>query len=239
MIIGIMQPYFMPYIGYWQLMNAVNKYVIYDDVNFIKGGWINRNRILLNGEAKFFNVQLKGASSNKLINQIGVTQDKEVINKNLRILEAAYKKAPYFDETFPMLKTILLYETESLADYIMHSFEEIKKYLLIDTEFILSSELKKNNNLKGQEKILHICELLGAKKYYNAFGGQELYSFYAFKSRNIELNFLKTNFIEYKQFENEFIPNLSLIDVMMFNSVSEIQKFLQQFNLICDGGEGK
>ena len=83
MKLGIMQPYFVPYIGYWQLMNAVDKYVIYDDVNFIKGGWINRNRILVNGQPKYFNIPIIGASPFKLINEIGVNNDLQLINKNL------------------------------------------------------------------------------------------------------------------------------------------------------------
>ena len=100
MKIGIMQPYFFPYIGYWQLLNAVDKYVIYEDVNYIKGGWINRNRILINGEAKYFNVQLKDASPNKKINEIHVSNDAITKRKMLNTLEMNYKKAPYFNEVF-------------------------------------------------------------------------------------------------------------------------------------------
>ena len=117
MKLGIMQPYFFPYIGYWQLMHAVDSYVIYDDVNYIKGGWINRNRILVNGEVKYFNLQLSGASPNKKINEICVTGNTLVNNKNLRILEAAYKKAPYFSESFRFLyKGIIINHNKNRAN---------------------------------------------------------------------------------------------------------------------------
>ena len=234
MKLGIMQTYFVPYIGYWQLMNAVDKYVIYDDVNFIKGGWINRNRILVNGEAKYFNIPMLGASPYKHINEVGVNNDEKLIDKNLRIIEGAYKKAPYYEQVYSLIKEILTCKKENLALYIENSFKVICKYLNIHTEFIISSELEKDCSLKGQEKVLSICGMLGATEYYNAIGGQQLYSFSDFKEQNISLKFLQTKEIVYKQFQNEFQPNLSIIDIMMFNSVEQIQEMLQQFTLVCE-----
>lgn len=239
MKIGIMQPYFFPYIGYWQLMNAVDKYVIYDDVNFIKGGWINRNRILINGEAKYFNVQMQGASSNKHINEVMVNNNESFINKNLRILESCYKKAPYYNDVYPLLKKILQCGEENLAVFIKYSFDEICNYLGIDTELIMSSDLEKNNSLKAQNKVIHICKKLDATEYYNAIGGQNLYSFDDFSNNGIQLSFLKTNEIIYNQFNNNFISNLSIIDVMMFNSVEDIKNMLLDYELISVPPKGK
>lgn len=227
-----MQPYFVPYIGYWQLMNAVDKYVIYDDVNFIKGGWINRNRILVNGQPKYFNIPMIGASPFKLINEIGVNNDLQLINKNLRIIEAAYKKAPYYKDVYPIVEEILKCGKNDIAGYIEESFKVINKYLGISTELIVSSNLKKDCSLKGQDKVLQICGLLGATEYYNAVGGQELYSFDAFEKHGIKLKFLNTKEIIYDQFGQMFQPNLSIIDVMMFNSVEEIMTYLNEFELI-------
>ncbi len=227
-----MQPYFVPYIGYWQLMNAVDKYVIYDDVNFIKGGWINRNRILVNGQPKYFNIPMIGASPFKLINEIGVNNDLQLINKNLRIIEAAYKKAPYYKDVYPIVEEILKCGKNDIAGYIEESFKVINKYLGISTELIVSSNLKKDCSLKGQDKVLQICGLLGATEYYNAVGGQELYSFDAFEKHGIKLKFLNTKEIIYDQFGQTFQPNLSIIDVMMFNSVEEIMTYLNEFELI-------
>lgn len=238
MKLGIMQPYFMPYIGYWQLMNAVDQYVIYDDVNFIKGGWINRNRILLNGEAKYFNIQMAGgASSFKHINEIGITDNLAVINKNIRILEAAYGKAPYFKRVMPFMERILLYRADNLALFIKNSFEEVNQYLNINTKLVLSSDLQKDNELRGKDKVIAICRLLKADEYYNAIGGQKLYSCQEFRKNGIELKFLKTADIIYSQFDNEFIPNLSIIDVMMFNSVEKIKGFLTDYSLLGENGE--
>lgn len=232
MKLGIMQPYFVPYIGYWQLMNAVDKYVIYDDVNFIKGGWINRNRILINGEVKYFNIPMIGASSSKLINEVEVNNNQNLIDKNLRIIENAYKKSPCFQEVYCLIARILNCGKKNIADYIVESFKIICNYLEIKTELILSSKLEKDNNLKAESKVLSICELLNADEYYNAIGGRMLYSFSDFREKNIELKFLKTEEIIYKQFSNIFYPNLSIIDVMMFNSKEKIKCFLDDFQLV-------
>ena len=234
MKLGIMQPYFIPYIGYWQLMNAVDKYVIYDDVNFIKGGWINRNRILVNGEPKYFNVPMLGASPYKLINEVGVNNDRKLTDKNLRALEGAYRKAPYYGDVFPLMERVLESGKDDIASYIAESFRIIGEYLDIKTEFIISSDLEKDCEQKGQDKVLSICKLLGATEYYNAIGGQELYSFEDFKAQDITLKFLKTSDIVYEQLGNEFHPNLSIVDVIMFNSREQVQQMLQKYTLVCE-----
>ena len=232
MKLGIMQPYFIPYIGYWQLMNAVDKYIVYDDVNFIKGGWINRNRILVNGEPKYFNIPMLGASPHKLINEVEVNHNEKLKNKNMRVIEGAYQKAPYYNEVKDLLEKIMNGEQKSISDFILNSFKIINEYLEIDTELILSSTLNKDCSLKGQDKVLSICELLGATEYYNAIGGQELYSFEEFKKHGIDLKFLETGKIEYKQFHNEFQSNLSIIDVMMFNSREDVAEMLNRYTLM-------
>lgn len=234
MKIGIMQPYFVPYIGYWQLMNAVDKYVIYDDVNYIKGGWINRNRILMNGKPQYFNIPMLGASPFKLINDVGVNTDRRLIEKNLRILEGAYKKAPYYKDVISIMEKILFCEKENIAEYIAFSFSVINEYLQINTQLIMSSELEKDCTLRGQDKVISICKLLGATEYYNAIGGRELYSYSDFKEHGIKLSFVDTDLIEYKQFGEEFYPNLSIIDVMMFNSGDKVREFLTQYQLISE-----
>lgn len=232
MKLGIMQPYFFPYIGYWQLINAVDKYVMYDDVNFIKGGWINRNRILINGEAKMINVQMHGASSNKLINEVGLLENKVYDKKLLKTIESCYKKAPYFEKVFPIIKDIITQNKKKLAKYLENSIKKICKYLDINTQLIVSSSLNKNNDLKGQDKVIEICKILKADEYYNAIGGQELYCYDDFVAKNIKLSFLKTGMVEYNQFNNEFVSNLSIIDVMMFNSVEDIKEMLGHYELL-------
>ena len=232
MRLAIMQPYFFPYIGYWQMMNFVDKYVVYDDVNFIKGGWINRNRIIVNGEIKYFNVNMIGASSFKLINEVEVNNDKRIVTKNLRIIEAAYKKAPYYNDVYPIIEEILNCEETNLVKYIVNSFRLINKYLGINTELIISSDLDKDCSLKGQNKVVSICKLLNADNYCNAIGGIEFYSFEEFEKNGIELEFLHTNLTAYNQNREDFIPGLSIIDVMMWNSQEEIRKMLNNFEII-------
>lgn len=232
MKIGVMQPYLFPYIGYWQLMNAVDKYVIYDDVNFIKGGWINRNRILINGEGKMINLQLHNASQNKLINEVEVFGEQNSVEKLIKTIERSYCKAPYFEDVFPIIKMILSNDEKNLAKYLEFSIRKVCEYLSIDTEIIVSSKIAKNNELKGQDKIIAICKALNGNEYYNAIGGQELYNYQDFVDNNLKLSFLETDNITYKQFNNEFVSNLSIIDVMMFNSQDEIKKLLLSYKCI-------
>lgn len=233
MKLGIMQPYFLPYIGYWQLMNAVDEYVIYDDVNYIKGGWINRNRILVNGEPSYLNLQLIGASPNKLIKEVLVDKDENVISKKLRQIEGAYRKAPFFETVYPMAEKIYGSKGENLSEFIKDSFDIICEYLGINTRLVFSSDLEKDNSLKGMSKVIDICKRMGADEYYNAIGGKELYPFEGFAKEGIKLSFLQTDAIDYKQYErNGFVPNLSILDAMMFCSREEIGLMLERYSLI-------
>lgn len=232
MKIGIMQPYFFPYIGYWQLLNQVDQYVIYDDVNFIKGGWINRNRILNHGKIQFYNLMMQGASSNKLINEIGIETDTRIIAKNLRMIENCYSKAPYYNQTYELIRDILTDPDKNLAKFLECSIKKISEHIGINTKLIISSQIEKDNSLRGQEKVLEICRKLGASEYYNAIGGRELYDFESFSRQGIRLKFLHTKDIEYRQFEEKFVPNLSIIDVLMFNPLNRVRDFLDEFELI-------
>ncbi len=229
MKLGIMQPYFLPYIGYWQLINAVDRFVVYDDVQYIKGGWINRNNIIVNGQKHLINLLLKGASSNKLINEIEIQENQ---NKLIRTVELNYKKARNFNKVYLEFVKIMEFENKNLGEFLKNSIQLLSDYLLIDTEIILSSDIDEDKELKGEDKVISLCKKLNASHYINAIGGQELYSKNDFAKEGIQLNFIKTMPIEYKQFNNEFIPNLSIIDVMMFNSVEEIRSMLQKYELV-------
>ena len=229
MTLGIMQPYFMPYIGYWQLMAAVDKYVIYDDVNFIKKGWINRNNILINGSKQLFSISLEGVSQNKLINEIQIADDFVKLRKTISM---AYSKAPYYEETMELLDQIFTFESKNLAKFLENSIRLVADYLGFDTEIILSSDVEKDNSLRGQEKILEICKNLNADVYYNAIGGQELYHKDDFDALGVDLKFVQSEITAYKQLKNEFVGGLSIIDVLMFNSKTEVQNMLKQYTTI-------
>lgn len=229
MTLAVMQPYLFPYIGYWQLINAVDTFVIYDDVNYINKGYINRNSILVCGKSQQIILELISASQNKFINTTEVGNNS---SKLLKTIEMSYKKAPYFDIVFPIIENILNQEEKNLAKFIGYSLQKLYSYLEIGTKFVYSSDIEKDNSLKAQDKILDICKKLDATNYINAIGGQELYDKEKFQARNIKLNFLKTELIEYKQFKNDFVPYLSIIDILMFNSVSEIKQMLCKYELV-------
>ena len=229
MKLAIMQPYFMPYIGYWQLMNAVDTYVVYDDVNYINRGWINRNNILISGSSYMFTIMLKKASQNKLINEIEILDDFSKLKKQI---EFAYKKAPYYDRIIVLLNKIFDYPNKNLSDFLLNSMRVICEYLNINTTLIKSSDVKKDNTLHAESKILDICKVLKADEYYNAIGGQSLYNKDEFKTSGIDLKFLKPEIMPYKQFKNDFVAGLSMIDVLMFNSVDEINMMLDRYELV-------
>lgn len=224
-----MQPYIFPYIGYFQLINAVDKFVFYDDVNFIKNGWINRNRILLNGESHFLTVQLKAASSHKLINEVEFTDNRL---KLLKTLELAYKKAPFFESIMPVLNDCLTIKTDKISELAQYSVLETCKYLEIDRDFELSSE--SYSDTKGLEKsarLQQICSINNSVQYFNPVGGKAIYNKQDFSDKNINLFFIEPQEFEYKQFNNDFIPWLSIIDVLMFVNKATIKGTLNNYKL--------
>lgn len=229
MKLGIMQPYFFPYIGYFQLIKIVDKYIVSDDLHYIKHGWINRNYILVNNEKKMFTIKLKKASSNKLINEIEVLDD---FKDWLKTIQLNYSRAPYYKEVYDLLKRIINYDNRILSEFIVNSLKEILQYLQIDTPIVMESQLNKNHNMKGQDEVIELCRIMGANHYINAIGGQSLYDKAYFSDHEIELNFIKTEFVPYKQFGKEFTPSLSILDIMMFNSVDEINRMLDKYDLI-------
>lgn len=229
MTVAIMQPYLFPYIGYWQLIYAVDTFVIFDDVNYIKKGYINRNNILVNGQKQAFTLELIGASQNKLINDIEIGNNTD---KLLKTIEMAYKKAPHFQEVFPLIHNILLYDEKNIGKLVGYSLTKISDYLEFNTKIIYSSNIKKDDTLKAQDKIIDIAKRLYATDYINAIGGQELYDKSRFLEEGIHLSFLQTELHEYQQFKNQFVPFLSIIDIMMFNEKKAIISMIQKYKLI-------
>ncbi len=232
MRLAIMQPYFLPYIGYFQLIDSVDLFVVYDDVNYIKKGWINRNNIQVGHKSHLFSLPLQSVSQNKYINETQLDTNPIWKSNLLKTIQQSYRKAPFFDTVFPLLESIVGYEEQNLARYCAHSLQEISNYLQLETRFVTSSEIEKDHSVKGQDKILEICKKLHATDYINAIGGMALYDRSAFSDAGIALHFLKTNPITYRQFKDEFIPWLSIIDVMMFNDIAQTNALLQQRELI-------
>lgn len=227
-----MQPYIFPYIGYFQLINAVEKFIILDDVNFINRGWINRNKIINNGREYLFTIPLKKKSQNKLINTLYISDDYIWKKKFLKTLENSYKKAMFYDDVIELITRIIKYDEKNLSKYIYNSIVEVCSFLNIETKYVETSAIYPKKTLKSEKRIIDICLIEKAENYINPIGGQDIYNKENFCKNNIELFFLKTNKIDYKQFTNNFIPSLSIIDVMMFNGKEEIKKMLNNYELI-------
>lgn len=225
MKVAIMQPYFLPYIGYFQLINAVDVFVVYDNIEYTKKGWINRNRILVNGKDEFISLPLKKDSDFLNINQRFLAdsfeQDKQKI---LRKIKECYRKAPNFQEAFAITEDILSFNSTNLFEFVFNSIKVVCNYLEIGTELVVSSTININHSLKSAEKVIAICKQLNATEYINPLGGAELYSKKTFEMNGVSLCFIKMKDFQYKQLGETFIPILSIIDVIMFNSKDEVKK---------------
>ena len=217
-----MQPYFFPYIGYFQLIAAVDQFIVYDNIKYTKKGWINRNRLLQNGKDEMFSLPLKSASD-----YLNVCERELVADFNrtklLNQIKSAYQRAPYFAQTYPLIEQIVKYEDANLFGYLHHSIVKTCAHLGIKTEIKISSSIAIDHSLKNQDKVLALCADVGAHTYVNAIGGMELYAKDTFQQTGIELKFIRSKPFEYTQFDNEFVPWLSIIDVMMFNSIAATQ----------------
>jgi hypothetical protein len=220
-----MQPYFFPYIGYFQLIHAVDLFVVYDNIKYTKKGWINRNRMLQNGKGVKFSLPLKNDldSLNVCERQLAADFNRD---KLLNKFKGAYLGAPYFAQTFPLVEDIVRYEEANLFHFLHYSIAKTCEHLGIRTEIRVSSDIAIDHGLKNQDKVLALCESIGASVYVNAIGGMVLYSKEAFLDKGISLKFIKSRPFDYTQFGNDFVPWLSIIDVMMFNSVAAIKECL-------------
>jgi hypothetical protein len=232
MRVAIMQPYFLPYVGYFQLIGAVDRFVVYDDIKYTKKGWINRNRYLSGGHDAYFTVPLEKGSDYLDVRDRRVSADFDR-DKLLNQLAAAYRKAPRFAETFPLLERVVRRADDNLFDFIHGSLRDVCAALRIETPLVVSSTLGVDRALRAQDKVLAICEALSADAYVNAIGGLELYDREAFAARGIALSFLKARPHPYPQLGGEFVPWLSILDVMMFNDVDVIaREMLNDFELV-------
>jgi hypothetical protein len=233
MKLAIMQPYLFPYIGYFQLINAADKFVVYDNIQFTKKGWINRNRILVNGKDEYITLPLKKDSDFLNIDKrvIADSFNEERI-KILRKISESYKKAPEFKSVYALAESILNNREQNLFRFLYQSLQAVCNYLDIKTEFIISSTLAINHELKSQDKVIAICKVLQPTTYINPIGGVNLYSKEIFQQHDIALNFIQATPVEYQQFSNEFIPWLSIIDVLMFNSKEKVQQYLHSYQTI-------
>ncbi len=228
MKLAIMQPYFLPYLGYFQLIAAVDQFVFLDDVNFINRGWINRNQIALGGSKHLFTIPLVGASQNRAIREIAVEPDEKWRRKLLRTMEQAYRRAPYYEQIMPGVNSLLQTRNITIGELAKASIRWVCDLLGVTTTIVDSSGVFENSHLKGAERIRDICLRAEAAEYVNPPGGRELYEPTYFAARNIQLSFLEPHLPEYRQSGTEFLPGLSIVDILMNNSVEVVQAMARQ-----------
>lgn len=217
-----MQPYFFPYIGYFQLIAAVDLFIVYDNIKYTKKGWINRNRMLQNGKDVMFSLPLKSDSDYLDVCERELSEDFNH-DKLLNQMKGVYQRAPYFAQTFSLVEQIVSYEDANLFRFLHNSLVKTCAHLGLTTEIRISSDIAISHELRNQDKVLALCDAVEANIYVNAIGGIELYSNEIFRENGLDLKFLKSKPFEYPQFGDAFVPWLSIIDVMMFNPLDAIQ----------------
>lgn len=226
---AIMQPYFFPYIGYYQLAYEVKEFVFLDDVSFIKQGYINRNSILINGDKYEFSIPVSKISSYRKINEHRYTGEHA---KFIKIIEQAYKKAPFFSDVMPVVESVILDQDENVSRKNSKSIISVFDYLGISRVFYFSSEIELQQNSKGQDRILALCKKLDFKEYRNAIGGKSLYSYEDFDAAGIDLKFIQSNIQTYQQGKHEFVSHLSMIDILMHCSKESIISMMSDYSLV-------
>ena len=232
MRLAIMQPYFLPYLGYFQLMSAVDKLVLLDDVTFIKGGWINRNRIVLNGQVRWLTLPLAKASQNRLINEIEIVDDPLWRRKTLRAVELGYRRAPFAAQVLPLFAEMVNEARGPLSTYLFRQLRRVADYIGLKAKIEASSTIYPKEGRSGQERILHICARENATHYVNLPGGQNLYDSDLFASAGVELLFLEPNSAEFSlRHSGQEGPFLSILDLLMLNSAKAILRATGMFRL--------
>ncbi|MEM0896164.1 MAG: WbqC family protein [Verrucomicrobiota bacterium] len=231
MKLAAMQPYAFPYLGYFQLVAAVDKFVLLDDADFISQGWVNRNRILAKGEPLLLTIPLRHASSNRSIRDHDIAFEDRNWEKLPRLIREHYQRAPMFEAVWPILAKLFATTDRNLARFIEKALREMMQYLELQTEIIVSSRSYTNSHLKSAARLVDICATEGADTYLNAEGGRMLYSTDDFKPHGIDLEFLSHVPLPYLQFSGPFVERLSVIDVLMFCDSGRLVEQLASFRI--------
>jgi hypothetical protein len=239
MIVAIMQPYLFPYIGYFQLMAACDVFVVYDDAQYRRGGWINRNRILLNGAPRWFSLPVSKAPVETQIGAMRYLLNDETLGELSERLAAAYRKAPHFESARNLFDEVMSFADDNVARFNAQSLRRISQSIGLDRTFVRSSELGRDTALKAQAAVVDICQRLGARRYVNAMGGTGLYDAASFAAAGIQLAFVKPEPQPYPQFGAEHVPNLSILDLLMFLEPAQIHAMLTQYSLVVPEPDGE
>ena len=220
-----MQPYFLPYIGYWQLISAVDKFVLLDDVNYITRSWISRNRIANKGNVLWLTLPIKGASQNKLICELDIFQDDGWRTRMEKTVRHSYGKAPFFEIVFPFFSEILVKSQGNLSKFLASTIVKVASFLGIRTEIIPTSQVFLKGGLRGPQRIIDICKRLGASEYVNPPGGTELYEAGEFREAEIGLYFLRPQLADSDlRSGSDDGTTLSILDTLMMNDFGTVSR---------------
>lgn len=236
MRVAINQPYFFPYLGYFSLIKQTEQFVLLDEVQFIKQGWIHRNRVLSEGGSwNYIRVPLEKYRQKDLISEVRINNKEEWRNEIFKHLLYYKKRAPYYQETIDTVEKALNIDTDSIVRLNEHSLRVICNYIGIPADFKIFTEmgLVVERSEAPDEVPLNICEALGnVTEYWNLEGGASFYDRSKFEKAGIAIKFLKSNLLEYPQIQGGFEKALSILDVMMFNEPKKIRDMLDDFILI-------
>ena len=233
MRLAIMQPYFFPYIGYFQLIKECDVFVWLDDAQYTKRGWINRNRILLRGDAHDFVFSVNKGAQALAINDRWYSASFQVeANALLKTLQMAYRKAPMYEPVRDLVTRLLSSEDRNVATFNCSTLEALCAHLDIAPVFVRSSQLSGVSGLRGEERIIGIAKMLGGGRYVNPIGGTSLYSSERFARAGLTLNFMESGEIKYKQLGDTFVPRLSIIDVLMFADPAVERELLEDYSVL-------
>ena len=233
--LGIMQPYFMPYLGYFALIKHTDAFVFFDTPQYIKRGWVNRNRIIHQQENfNYINIPLKKAPQETAIKDMLIDDSQDWKKKIFAQLEIYKKKSPYYEDVINLLHETLDKEYKTIGEINIAATIAVCKYLGIDKPFYIYSEMDLNIPQVNapDEWALYITKAMGYKTYINPPGGMTFFNYAKYEKENIELKFLKINLTPYVQKRGYFEPGLSIVDVMMFNSKEKIMEMLDDITLI-------
>lgn len=227
-----MQPYLFPYLGYFQLFDAADVFVVFDDVQYINRGWINRNRILCNGKPLRFTLPVEKDSSTKAINERHFADSFTYTSgKLLGRLNSCYSKAPYRDELLNVTQGILGIRERNVADFLTASLRQLVRHMKVDVELRRSSELGKSNR-SGSLRIQEIVKAVNGDRYVNPTGGKGLYDHQDFENDGVELRFLQPQIRPYHQGPEVFVPDLSILDPLAFLGLDGVRRKLNEYDLI-------
>lgn len=230
-----MQPYFFPYIGYFKLISSCDYFIFLDNVQYIERGWINRNNFLVNKEAMLFTVPVKKESQKLYINQrkISSLEYSKFLGKFYKAMCFSYSKCDFFEEVFCLLNSVLKKEEESISKLAIKSVIETCHYLNVEAHFLLASELISNEEslkLNLSDRIISLVKSCGTV-YINNISGRELYNKKYFESHGVDLYFLEPNFQPYSQNCIDFIPFLSIVDILMTTGIDDVKNILNKYTL--------